>query len=379
MERAGCPTRRCVRVALCCGLAAVLLLGFAVWLTRSFSPLHVVATPTVELRPILLADYYEHNIEHAPPRDPSGCMQRRERHYAAPADPLALVRAHLSQGKAQSNALGKAGEPDRQLLKWLEDRRQAYLAGGLSGPAERRSLETLLAGSSLSAEQMLEIGRGFGYLEGDELAACWYRAGLVKATEEYRETKPGEPKAVALLPLLDQTKALWRLRDHAALEKRFALAMRLNPPLSVEGRRAGYLHAEMLYYQDRFVAAADAMLAVNASHKAAGDLGALDSSDLYEMHWVLGLLLWRAGRHGDARPHLETVCTTDGEHTKQAYCVLSRMLIDSGHTHAARQILSRWRAEFGSDPDWQTLAYQLIAAEKVSRATSDAGLLPTRR
>ena len=29
----------------------------------------------------LLCDYYEHGIEHAPPRDPSGVMQKRERFY----------------------------------------------------------------------------------------------------------------------------------------------------------------------------------------------------------------------------------------------------------------------------------------------------------
>ncbi|MGA2496581.1 MAG: hypothetical protein ABSH20_02500 [Tepidisphaeraceae bacterium] len=44
------------------------------------------AGKTVTLPVILLADYYEHRVEHAPPRDPSGAMQRRERHYRAPAD-----------------------------------------------------------------------------------------------------------------------------------------------------------------------------------------------------------------------------------------------------------------------------------------------------
>src|SRR5437588_7185312 len=43
----------------------------------------------------LLADYYEHGIEHTPPRDPSGAMQRREHQYRAPADPLDLIRSKL--------------------------------------------------------------------------------------------------------------------------------------------------------------------------------------------------------------------------------------------------------------------------------------------
>src|SRR5438105_1879640 len=36
----------------------------------------------------MLGDFYEHGIEHTPPRDPSGAMQKRERFYRAPTDPF---------------------------------------------------------------------------------------------------------------------------------------------------------------------------------------------------------------------------------------------------------------------------------------------------
>src|SRR5258706_15101712 len=49
------------------------------------------------LSPGLLVDYYEHGIEHAPPRDPSGCMQRREQFYCAPANPRLLIRSRITK------------------------------------------------------------------------------------------------------------------------------------------------------------------------------------------------------------------------------------------------------------------------------------------
>jgi len=55
-----------------------------------------IARP-VELPVGLLSDYYEHTIEHAPPRDPSGVMQRREMYYLAPRDPFELVEDKLSK------------------------------------------------------------------------------------------------------------------------------------------------------------------------------------------------------------------------------------------------------------------------------------------
>jgi hypothetical protein len=210
-------------------------------------------------------------------------------------------------------------------------------------PAERQPLESLLPACSLSAENLLDIGRAFAFLEGDQLAVCWYEAGIAKAEIQYRNTKPGEASAQTLLHLLDQTKALWRLKDYAAMEKRFALAMRLNPPLSVEARRAGYLHAEMLYYQRAFKVAAASILAVQAQHDAVGDLGALDRSDINEMHWVQGLMLCHANRYTDALPHLESVAEQrNGEHAKSAAALRISCLAQMGRIAEAEARLNEY-------------------------------------
>src|SRR5215469_15335501 len=51
------------------------------------------AGPPLALSLGLLCDYYEHGIEHAPPRDPRGVMQARETFYIPPQDPLELLRS----------------------------------------------------------------------------------------------------------------------------------------------------------------------------------------------------------------------------------------------------------------------------------------------
>jgi len=251
---------------------------------------------------MLLADYYEHGIEHAPPRDPSGCMQRREGDYTAPANPFVLARSKLSQSGA-----------DVELRKWMESRQSGFAVGRLAESGELKSLEPLLAASSLQCEVLLEIGRAFNFLEGDGLAAYWYRGGLVKAERQYKDTQPGDSKARPLLSLLDQTKALWRLKDYAAMEKRFALAKRLNAPLSPEARRAGYLHADMLFYQERYAEAANEILAVQGEHNKVGDLGLLERSDLEEMAWTQGLLLYCADQYEESLPHWQVVMKMAGE------------------------------------------------------------------
>src|SRR4051812_33374117 len=45
------------------------------------------AAAPVELQMALLSQFYEHGPEHAPPRDPGGAMQRRERDYTPPPNP----------------------------------------------------------------------------------------------------------------------------------------------------------------------------------------------------------------------------------------------------------------------------------------------------
>jgi hypothetical protein len=245
---------------------------------------------------MLLAEYYEHGVEHAPPRDPSGCMQRRERYYEAPPSPYVVVPGLLTQSEA-----------DRKLGQWVDSRRTAFLSGQPFSAGESKLVEQLAGESSLKAETLLDLGRGFNFLESDLLAACWYRAGLAKAQGQYSDTAPGDPSVRPLLYLMDQTKALWRLRDYPTMEKRFALAMRLYPSLSPESRRAGYLHGVAIFYQAQYARAADAMLAVQADHDRVGDLGMLERSDLEEMEWELGLFLSAAGRDEESLPHLQAI------------------------------------------------------------------------
>jgi len=50
-------------------------------------PLKAIASSD-ELPVMLLADYYEHGIEHAPPRESVRRMQKRESDYTTPPDRL---------------------------------------------------------------------------------------------------------------------------------------------------------------------------------------------------------------------------------------------------------------------------------------------------
>jgi hypothetical protein len=238
----------------------------------------------------LLCDYYEHGVEHAPPRDPSGVMQKRELFYAAPHDPFCVDNSAF------------AGRDDRAFLAKLESLRSSWERGEALNSAELGVLEFLAARSSLSTVGLLDMGRGMDWALGDRGAAAFFRAGLEKASRE--NGTPGGGAASPILHVLHQTKALWRLRDYQALEMRFAISRRLSPPLSPEARRAGYLYADVLYCQHKNEEAAAAIVAVQAQNLIAGDLGALDRSDLPEMDWTQGLFLYEAAHFDAAAAYL---------------------------------------------------------------------------
>jgi hypothetical protein len=274
----------------------------------------------------LLADYYEHAIEHTPPRDPSGSMQRRERNYTAPPHPLKLVRSRLS---------GSPG--DRALRRDLDVWEKAFQQGAGDVSSYLDALERGAADSSLDAVTLLDVGRGMHFLAGNRAAAAWYRAGLEKAGREYAGRPPGDASAKPLLDLLDQTKSLWRLNDHAAMEKRFSLAMRLQPPLSPEARRAACLYSQMLFYQNRHGEASDVTLELWKRHEQAGDLGKLEKSDFGEMHWLTGLFLTMARRHAEAVPHWEGLLRTTDPRQQQAARYLVTCLVESGKYDEAKK------------------------------------------
>lgn len=198
-----------------------------------------------------------------------------------------------------------------------------------------QTLEQSARQSSLDASILMDSGRSFEFLVGDEVAAAFFRAAFFRAQNEYAATAPGDPKALPLLRELDQTAALWRLKDYPGLEMRFRLARRLYPPLSVESRRAGCLLVDALYYQERFDEAADLILQVQKEHQEAGDLGALERSDLYEMEYMQGYVLRAAGRFAEAIPHLQRVCRS-GEHAHAAAEALFSAFLNTGRFAEAR-------------------------------------------
>jgi hypothetical protein len=69
----------------------------------------------------------------------------------------------------------------------------------------------------------------------------------------------------------------------------------------------------MLFYQERHVEAAQAIVSVQAYNERAGDLGRQEKSDFEEMAWVQGLFLYCAGEYERSLPHWRTVMEIAGE------------------------------------------------------------------
>jgi len=285
-----------------------------------------------EVAPALLADFYEHDNEHVPPRQPGGVMQRRERFYTPPHDPFFLLTSKLGQSPA-----------DAALQKQLTTLQGLWEKSAQIPGDARAELEALLGQSSLKAEPLIEAGRSFAFLSGDELAALFYRAGLERAQQQYHRARAGDPATLPLLRQLDQTKALQRLRDYRALEKRFALEMALYPPLSVEARRAGCLYAEALMKQSRAVEAAEAIVGVFEQDKAAGDLGLKDPSDLGEMDWRAGTYLARCGRCQDAIPYLQDLLKTNDNRKQKGVQLWIACLHRLGRDSEAETLRERYK------------------------------------
>lgn len=293
----------------------------------------------VELRPALLCDYYEHGVEHAPPRDPSGVMQKRELNYRAPADPFRLLRSTLLTDSLADTALRATME--------------AWEAGWRRGASTNHAVVAAAAGraaeSSAGALTVLEVGRAFAFLDGDATAVPFIRSALAKAESEFKDSRPGDVQSLALLHRLDELKALWRLEDYAGLEKRFALAMKLHPPLSQPARRARHMFAEMLYYQHRYVEAADEIMHLQREHDQVGDLGSADPSDLPEMNWVRGLLLHAAARYSDAIPPLRAA--VDGPRfPRESLLLLMQSFIEIGQVEDAERCHKRYVDTYSPPP-----------------------------
>jgi tetratricopeptide (TPR) repeat protein len=288
----------------------------------------------VDIPLALISDYYEHGLEHAPPRDPSGVMQKREAYYRPPSDPVSFIRSKLSSQPA-----------DIELGNLLTAWEHQWLHGQLASTDTISRFEQTARSSSLDAIALLHAAKGFQFLDGDTLAAGFIHAGLAKAQIECADIRRGDSRSINLLNQLDQTKCLWNLKDFPAVEARFVLARRLYPPLSVESRRAGYLLADALFYQKRFREAESLIETVMAEHRQVGDLGALDRGDLYEMNFQLGYLQFAAGDLEASISNLKRV-RGGGEHDQVAADALFRALLQVGSAGEAQSAFQEFNSRF---------------------------------
>jgi hypothetical protein len=292
------------------------------------------AASSVDVPLALVSDYYEHFKEHVPPFQEDGVMQSRERNYRPPQDPFSLLQERLRPDLPQDAAL--AGQ--------MSEVRERWMRGGPKGEDSLADIENLAAASSLDAQVLLEVGRGSQFLVGDELAADLFRAALTKAAAQFKDTRPGDPSALPLLRLLDQTKALYRVNDQDALARRFELGMRLYPPLSVESRCAACLCAQSLSVGGKPQEAADTILVAWRQDQEVGDLGISNPQDLAEMEWRAGRYLTAAGRYADAIGFYRDFVRGGGDETlkRQAVAVWALCLERSGRPNEAESL----RAEY---------------------------------
>src|SRR4051812_22790041 len=128
----------------------------------------------------LLGDYFEHGLEHAPPRDPRGVMQRREAYYQPPRDPVSFLTEKLTGAKGDRGFA-------REIVSWSDRCTQ----GQISTTGRIARLEQAAAESSVDSVSLLQVAQAFEFLDGDVLATAVIRAGLVKAEQEFAATKSG--------------------------------------------------------------------------------------------------------------------------------------------------------------------------------------------
>ena len=158
----------------------------------------------VEVPVALLEDYYEHTIEHTAPRDPTGAMQRRERHYRAPGDPFGILEQRLGKANADAALLRKirqwrekweagklARPPERADVVQLRQRFGGRLSPGVRAPNTLDAdVGDLARHSSLKANDLLEIGRAFDFLSRGRGGGGVVREGARWTRRTWSTTRP---------------------------------------------------------------------------------------------------------------------------------------------------------------------------------------------
>jgi len=138
----------------------------------------------------LLCDYYEHGVEHAPPRDPSGVMQRRERFYRSPRDPF------------EQSTFRKDPTLSTVLFRYEDD-----LRAGKPATGRVELLQRLADSDNLTSLDLIEVGRALNWIEGDEAATILFKAGLVKAKRLGHEVALS---AIRETFVFEQQPGVWR-------------------------------------------------------------------------------------------------------------------------------------------------------------------------
>jgi len=333
MKVAQAPARYSLRLRLgAAGVIVVLACAVSVWVFCR--PSQQNPKPAADVPLALISDYFEHRSEHAPPFQDGGVMQLRERYYQPPEDPFALLRSHLHPGNLNDAKVGARLALDEQ----------RFATGTPFPPDEATAFGEAVAGSSIDAPTLLEAGRGFQFLVGDQFAAAIFRAALAKATLHFKNVGPGDIDTQRILHLLDQTGVLHRVNDRVALAERFKLAMLLYPPLSVESRRSACLCADALSVQGKNQEAADMILEAWRLDRQAGDLGLLSREDVPEMDWRAGTYLSAADRFADATEYYADYVRTgrDEQRKRQAVVLWALCLDRAGKNDQANQVRAKY-------------------------------------
>jgi hypothetical protein len=288
----------------------------------------------VDLPVALLFDCYENALENVPPRTDTSYRQWS---WEAPPLPMDVARGKLRKAGASEN--------DRKILAWLEDWEGAWNQDYPTTTDQLWKLEPLLdKDAMLDFKTLMKIGISMSFLDGDEHAAAWIKAGMSKVIAETASLRPGDLPTNDYLGLMAQTRALWQRREFGALASRFEAERRLFPSQSRGARKAGDLLAEQLNYLGRSKEAVRVVLLVQEENERIGDLA---ESDRFEMHWEMGNFMFHAGDYERAPEHLRHIVrSATHPHRNEAMRLLAISLARTGGLTEAEEVAQRWREEY---------------------------------
>ncbi|HLL89465.1 MAG TPA: hypothetical protein VK324_09185, partial [Tepidisphaeraceae bacterium] len=152
------------------------------------------------------------------------------------------------------------------------------------------------------------------------------------------ETDPQAAAAAApLVRAAQEAPALWDRSDGIALQKQADVLVRYLPRGSEAWGWARVQQASSLYVQG---ANSVALAMLDVVEQDAGELG---SMPLAEADWLRGLLLYEAGRHIEAIPHLRAAAERRAyHHADSAASLLMTTLLKVGDQAGAEAAFAHW-------------------------------------